>query len=194
MIKAVLFDADGVLLTGERFSRKLAKDYGISTDITEPFFKGPFKECIIGNADLKELLPQYLQKWGWQKSVDDFLDEWFESEHKIDEQLVQYIQDLRKKGIKCYLATNQEKYRVQYMLDKMGFSECFDKVYASSHLGHRKPAMEFYSKVVEDLGLEKSQILFWDDTSENIDAANQFGLKAELYTSFEDFKDTMNTL
>lgn len=194
MIKAILFDADGVLINSEMFSRHLAKDYGISTDITDPFFTGPFKDCLIGNADLKEILPPYLKEWGWEKSVDDFLDYWFESEHKIDEELVQYIQELRGRGVKCYLATNQEKYRVQYMLDKMGFSQCFDKIYASAHLGYRKPAMEFYTKVTEDLGLDKEEILFWDDTQGNIEAAKDFGIKTELYLSFEDFKNKMKTI
>lgn len=121
MIKSILFDADGVLINSERFSVHLARDYGIEADKTLPFFQGAFKACIVGNADLKEVIRPYLKEWGWEKSVDEFLDYWFKVEHKIDE------------------------------------------------------------------------VLFRDDTPENVKAAKQFGLQAELYTSFEDFKKKMQS-
>lgn len=192
MIEAILFDADGVLINGREFSFHLEKDYGITREITTPFFTGPFLECLVGKADLKEVLSPYIKEWGWKGSGDEFLEYWFKSEHIIDQDLIKYIQDLRKKGIKCYLATNQEKHRAQYMLDKMGFSTSFDKVYASSHLGHRKPDLEFFAKVMEDLGnIQKEAVLFWDDTPSHIDAAKGFGINAEIYTTFEDFKAKM---
>ena len=121
MIKVVLFDADGVLVNGEKFSVHLAKDYGITVEMTAPFFNGLMRDCVWGKADLREVLPPYLKEWGWKKSLDEFLDYWHKVEHNIDEPLVEYIQQLRKKGILCCLATNQEKTRFEYMLKEMGF-------------------------------------------------------------------------
>src|SRR5260221_12594154 len=99
MIKAILFDADGVLINGEMFSSVLEREYGISTKITTPFYAGPFQACLTGKADLKKIIKPYLKKWGWQKSVDEFLKTWFRAEHTIDKDLVDYIQELRKKDI-----------------------------------------------------------------------------------------------
>ena len=192
MIKALLLDADGVLINGEMFSKQLERDYGISTKTVEPFFTGPFLDCLIGKADLKKILPPFLDKWGWQKSVDDFLDYWFQAEHKLDEKLIQYIQALRARGIKCYVATNQEKHRAQYMLKQMGFEKSFDKVYASAHIGYKKPDFEFYKKVVKDIGIvTKVEVLFWDDSEKKVAGARKFGILGEVYTSFKDFKSTM---
>ena len=192
MIKVLVFDADGVLINGEMFSKKLAKEYGISTEQTAPFFKGVFNDCLVGNADLKESISPYLEEWGWKTGVDGFIDYWFSSEHSIDQELIEYIQDLRKNGIKCFVATNQEKHRAEYMFSKMGFDKSFDKLYASAHLGHKKPSLDFYAKLVSELGdVKKEEILFWDDAPENITGAREFGINAELYTSFEDFKKRM---
>jgi putative hydrolase of the HAD superfamily len=78
------------------------------------------------------------------------------------------------------------------MLNEMGFSKCFDKVFASAHLGHKKPAMEFYEKVLEDLEIkDKQSVLFWDDSKENVEGAREFGIKGEIYNNFEDFKERM---
>ena len=189
MIKVLIFDADGVLINGDIFSKRFSKEYNIDISKINPFFDGPFKDCLIGKADLKEAIIPYLEEWGWKDGVDNFLEYWFSTEHSIDHELIDYIQEYRKNGIKCVMATNQEKYRAEYLFNKIGFVNSFDKMYVSAHLGHKKTNKEFFEKLVNDLdGIKKDEILFWDDDIENINTAKEFGINAELYTTFEDFK------
>lgn len=190
MIKVVIFDADGVLVHGERkFSTTLAEKHGISLETTLPFFTGPFQECLVGDSDLKEIILPYLDKWGWDKGVDALLDYWFSLESKTDKELIKYIKELRRKGIVCFLATNNEKHRFQYMMDKMGLANAFDKTYSSAHLGHKKPDRKFFSKIFKQLdNIHKNEILFVDDSAENIQGAKEFGIHAELYTSMSNLK------
>src|SRR3989338_8065882 len=158
MIKVVIFDADGVIVQSKRkFSIKLEEKYDISRDMTLPFFNGPFQDCLIGSSDLKETISPYLPVWGWDRGVDEFLDIWFKAEHKVDEELAEYISSLRTQGILCLLATNNEKHRFNYMLDTMGLKDIFNKTYASATLGHKKPNLEFFSKIYDELdGLNKN--------------------------------------
>lgn len=194
MIKTILFDADGVLINGEYFSYYLERDFGIKRDLTREFFEGEFLDCIVGKRDLKTELVPYLKKWGWKESYEEFIDDWHKSEHNIDNDLVEYIQNLRKKGITCCLATNQNRHRFSYMLKEMGFANFFDRLYASDFLGHMKPSPKFYEKIIDDLKItNKKEVLFWDDTEQNILAARKFGIHAETYKSFEDFKNKMKT-
>lgn len=193
MIKVIIFDADGVLIPHTRkFSTLLQEDFGIPLEKTAEFFSGPFQDCLVGKADLKETVSRYLDSWGWDKGVDAFLDIWFEAQHGMDEDLVKYVQELRRKGILCLLATNNEKYRFQYILDKTGFANSFDKTYSSAHLGHKKPDQEFFEKILRDLkNIKKEEMLFWDDDIKNIKGAKDFGINAEFYVSFADFKQKM---
>ena len=193
MIKTILFDADGVLLNGEKFGKVLAKEKNISEETTRDFFTGPFQEAIVGKKDLRDILPPFLTKWKWHGSVDTFMQYWFEAEQKIDEALIAYIQKLRTRNIQCYIATNQEKNRIEYMLKNMGFADAFDGVFASSHIGHKKPTLQFYEMVVASLKLKKDQILFWDDSEKNVDGAKHFGIHAHVYTTFDDFVATMRS-
>lgn len=192
MIKVIIFDGINCVTYQEPLSVGLARDFNISLEKTLPFFKGALQDCVAGNSDLREVLPPYLKEWGWKKGVDGLLDYWFTRDHKIDLRLVSYIGDLKSKGRLCVLATNNEKYRFAYMLDKMGFNKIFDRTYCSALLKCKKPSQEFFLKIFRDLdNIKKDEILFFDDKIENVNGAKDFGIHAELYTSFDDFKEKM---
>lgn len=192
MIKVVVFDADGVVNHAERFSEQIMRKYGIPNEKMLPFFTGIFQKCLIGEADLKEEIVKYLPEWGIEQSVDEYLGEWFTHEHKVDQRIVTFIKHLREKGMRCYLATNQEKYRTAYMMEEMGFSQLFDGIFSSAHLGSRKPEKTFFQKVMQQLpGIQNNEVFFWDDTQEHVDAARRFGWHAEFYTTFDAFEKKM---
>ncbi len=188
MIKTIIFDADGVLVfRKEYFSKRL----GLSEDVMKKFFEGVFQECLVGKADLKEELPKYMHEWGWEGSVDELLKEWFEGERELNQELLSYIEKLRKKGITIYVGTNNEKYRTEYLRDVVGLGKVVHKFYGSGHIGHLKPDHKFFQYIIDDQKLDKDEVIFWDDFKENVKAARKFGIKAEYYYSFEDFEKKM---
>lgn len=190
MIKAIIFDVDGVLINGKRFSDILHHDYGITQEKTLPFFTGPFQECLVGNADLREEIQPYLKEWGWQKTVDDFLWYWFTAEQHIDRELFAYIEVLKSKGIHVYVASNNEKHRTAYLWNELGFSKVFAEIFSSAHIGHVKHQLQFFEKMLKKLpeGVRKDEILLWDDDMKNIQTAQEFGLQAEFYSGLEQLK------
>ena len=193
LLKVLLFDVDGVLVNGEPFSQQLARDYGITLEMTIPFFKGPFFECLVGKTDLKQEIAGYLPQWGWQRSVDGFLADWFAYETCIDEALLASIRRLRQQGLPCYLATNQERYRTAYILNEMGFADKFDGTFSSAHIGHTKHEPAFFAAVLDALpGIQAQEILFWDDSPGNVAAARAVGIQAELYANFSVYKEQMS--
>jgi len=191
MKKVILFDADGVVIQTELFSAQYGKEFGVTQEEFTPFFKGVFQDCVIGKADLKEIIKPYLPKWKWTGDVDSFLFRWFQSEHHVDQQLLDYIQGLRQKGILCFMATNQEKYRLEYLHTKMNFEHLFDGIYCSCEIGSKKPESAFYEYILQDLakrGIGKDEILFVDDTPSHVEGAKQAGIEDYLYKNFEEFK------
>lgn len=193
MISTLIFDADGVLINGEQFSEVLARDYNVDKTKEKEFFTTHFQECLVGKADLKESIAPYLSSFGWKGTTDEFLSYWFKSGHSLDEALIDCVQKLRQSGKQVVLATNQEKYRTDYMLKHMGFEGAFDKIYSSAHLGLKKPAVEFFAKVIDDLDVRKDDVLFWDDDQRNIDGAREYGIHAEFYTNYDSFIAKMKT-
>lgn len=195
MYKAVIFDNDGVLMNPlKMFSEVFSEKYLISLENVTPFFVGPLQDCIVSKKDLKEELVPWLQKWNYLGSVEDFLDEWFNSENYVDSTLVQRIKDLRRRGVKCYLATNQEKYRVEWMKKHLEFNELFDFVFSSSLLGVKKKDKKFFEMVLSKTGLNENEVLYLDDEEENIESAKTLGMKGFLYKGIEDLDKVENLL
>ncbi|MFO7842468.1 MAG: HAD family phosphatase [Bacteroidales bacterium] len=115
------------------------------------------------------------------------------SPKKIDNAWNSMLLDFPKKRIKL-LQELKSKYRLfllsntniihyhkynQDFIDQYGFglSNLFEKVYLSFDMGMRKPDLEVFKYVIKDSNLKPIETLFVDDSAENIDSANELGLK-----------------
>ncbi len=190
MIKAVLFDVDGLVLKARTqfFSHRLAAEQNIPREAVEEFFLGNFKKCSFGQADLKEEIMAYLPKWKYKGSIDDLLMYWFDSESTKDEAVLDVVSVLRKGGIACYIATRQEKYRLQYLLDDIGLKNHFDGAFCTCTIGFDKKDIRFYEHILNELALNPSEVLFLDDTPINVETAKSIGIDAHLYEGIEQLK------
>lgn len=92
IIRAVILDADGVLIFAWRFADYLGHEFGITGEITGEFFRGTFNDCLVGKRDLKDILPPYLTSWGWTDSVEEFLHLWMTAEDALDMRIVKTVQ------------------------------------------------------------------------------------------------------
>lgn len=191
-MKILLFDADGVVLNSKGFAKQFEEDFPDISEKSIPFFRQKFTACLKGELDLKKALEEELPSWGWSKTVDDFLNYWFLAESSMDSELLQHIHRIREQGYKCYLATNQETHRMKYILDTMGLGALFDGVFSSCSLGVMKDNENFFNFVLDRLGgITPDEVLFWDDSKKNVEVARNTGIKAEVYTTYEDFNRQM---
>jgi putative hydrolase of the HAD superfamily len=185
-----LFDLDGIVITGRKhyFSYRLSQEHNIPVKLVEEFFLNGFRECSFGKADLKEKIAPFLIKWNWKGTVEDLLEYWFTSEGTINKEVLKIIGDLRSKGIKCYIATRQEKYRMQYLLDTVGLKNYFDGVFCTCDIGYDKWQLEFFEYVFKKLKLKPQEIMFFDDTQKNIDIISKEGVHAYFYENIDTLK------
>ncbi len=191
-IRAVLFDADGVLIHPYRFRAWLEREHGITPAMTAPFFDGVFSEqCLVGQADLADALRPWLPKWGWRGTAAEFIAAWLAVENAPDERMLAAVTALRRAGYTVCLATSQEPNRAAYMRTVMGFESLFDNLFISCEMGCQKPEPEYFARIEAELELNAGQLLFWDDNPGWVAAARERGWQAEVYRGYEDFQRRM---
>lgn len=181
-IRSVVFDADGVLVRAGVFAEILRDRYGMSREDTAPFFQGPFIDCVLGRADLKEAMAPFLEKWGWPGTIDECLRTWFEADSALDHTALEVVDRLRRSGLRCFVASTQEAHRARYLEDELGLADRFDGLFFSCNLGTKKPERAFYDTVAAQIDTEPEAILFLDDHEPNIEGARAAGWNAELYS------------
>lgn len=196
MIKALLFDADGVLFfhTDKLFSDRLIAEYDVQPAKMEHFFTTIFPECLIGNKDIKQELTAKLEDWGWPGTTEELMEYWYSYEHRIDEPLIDYVRKLRQRDIPAFVATNNDHYRAEWLFGRLNIDQTvFDKLYAAGDMGVAKPEGGFFQLILSDLkDYKPEEILLWDDSLANIEGAKAIGMQAELYTDFKDFEAKMS--
>ena len=187
--KHIFFDADGVVIKNKYlFTQHLEQDYGIKMDKMLPFFTGVFRQCSVGKSDLKEELAKVIADWGWPGTVDELLAYWFSKGTQIDQEVVEYVKILREQGARCFMTTDQEKYRGQYLGRELGSGKIFERVFYSAEVGCSKKEQRFWEYVFGEVNDAPESSLFIDDDKANVDSVAAFGLDTYLYTDLASLK------
>lgn len=192
-MKVILFDMDGVLTFREQpFSIGYIKKFGINPAPLLNFFATEWRDFVTGKKDLREHIATHPKVWQWNGTPEELMDYWFKSEDNRNEPLMAIIRQLRAKGIKCHIATEQEKYRTAYML-KNTFANEFDGCFSTCDIGYKKSNPEYFKAVIDLLrndlpSLQPKDIMYLDDDADKLDAAKACSISGELYKSPDQLK------
>jgi putative hydrolase of the HAD superfamily len=183
-IDTVLFDADGVFQRPPAdFLRRLSH-----TALGDPELDGmPLLSDIFdaehaalaGQADFAITLAPVLQKWNAVCDVQAMLEHW--SAIDTDHSVLALVKELRDTGIVCAIASNQQTYRATHMSATLGYARVFDHEFYSCHLGHAKPAEDYFHAILRIGGFDPARTLFLDDREANVQSARAAGLHAEHF-------------
>jgi putative hydrolase of the HAD superfamily len=194
-MKTILIDADGVLLKKQPyFSIRISQEYNVPYELMEPFYLNELKKCQIAAADMKEELAKYLPKWNWTKSADEFMQYWFTTDVIPDQDVLAVVDTLRQQGAKCYLASEQEKYRSSHIWNIANLKNRLDGSFFTHDVGALKSTPEYFHRILATLNLKPEEVMFWDDDQKNVDVAKNAGIDARFYSNLEEFKQATATL
>ncbi len=129
-------------------------------------------------------------------TADELLDMWFKQEDVRNTELIKVIGELKKAGYKCYMATDQERYRGEYMR-KVMFPGLFEDYFISSEIGYKKTDHEFFGHVTKKFmerypEMKAEDIIFFDDSKSKIKSALSCGIDARLYKSTEQVRELLS--
>lgn len=186
MIKAAIFDLNGVFLKADYLSDRVEREYHIPGDRFYSALKRVLNATRKPGAEgFFKLLKPYLEELNLHISEEEFFDFWFSGE-KLAPGVLKYVKELRKKGIKVFILSNNFRERTKHY--HKNFPQIFsnvDRAYFSWETGLVKPDPKAYKAILDEHNLKPEECVYFDDVEENIEAARSLGIHAKKYKGLE---------
>lgn len=133
-----------------------------------------------GLISTEEFLEFYLENFP-KLSREQILDAWQYILKDFPQPRIEFIQQLAlTKKYKLILLSNTNELHIEWIKDNISFYEefknNFDAFYLSHEINLRKPNSDIYEFVLKEHQLKASEVLFIDDTKENIVSASDLGI------------------
>lgn len=188
MIRALLFDADGVL----QFPRPGAIQAFTALGKGRPGFVRELlaeeAKTMTGQVELRDVIEPLIQRFELPISADDLIAVWCQIDPRP--RMLEVVVEARAAGLKTALATNQQPYRGTWMQQNLPYADHFDELCYSFELGLAKPDPAFFTEIVGRLGVTPAEAVMIDDLPENVEAARSAGLHG-IVSAWTDDADTL---
>ena len=173
--KAFIFDFFGVMCPNISGNWNKKHSNEISLEEQEMYLRDA-DSGRISEQEAFTLLAKKISQQG-----DTLRNEWISSA-VVYQEMVNYIIELKNTS-KVVVCSNAPKTFFYEVLKKNNIETLFDIVVVSEEVGLLKPDPKMFELVLKKLGMQKGEVIFFDDTKKNVEGAEKFGIKAIWFNS-----------
>lgn len=180
MLKAVIFDMDGVLIDSEPLHARAAilalQEYSVNL---------PVEYCytFIGSTTA-HMLKTIMKEYQLSCSLEELEIAYQQAKHKLIKTegyigipyTKDLIIDLYQHGVKLAIASSSTKTEIDDVVRHLGIGKYFDKLISGTTVAHPKPAPDVFIKAMSELGVNHRECIVIEDSSHGVTAATTAGI------------------
>lgn len=189
-IEAVIFDLDGTLVDSMWMWREIDVEYLSQFDIEVP---SDLQQAVEGMS-FSETAQYFKERFNLPDPVEVIKMEWnkmawdkYGNEVPLKKGVIEFLEELRSRGIKTGIATSNSKELVEHVLRSLNITEYFDSVRTSCEAKKGKPAPDIYLLVADDLQVDPKDCLVFEDLALGIMAGKGAGMR--VCTVFDPYSE-----
>ncbi len=202
MIKAVLFDFNGVLdkINEERLKsiesvlgevdsnlKKHAAEVLVNIEMIDKYSPSDTMVKIVAKAFVKFFEKKEIRNYDAEKLSDMYMKarEKYKGIQDKAENVLKYLKD---KGMKLFIVSHSKKSDILNLFLKHNISDnFFDAIYSTQDLGLKKPNIEILEKIMKENNLNPENCMFiGDNIIEDMLPAKAIGMRTVLISDFVD--------
>jgi len=189
MIKAILFDFDGVLTTDKTGSattaRFLSGRTGLPHEQIKTVFRRHYFGTLRGESTQREVWSAFCAETGL--APEPYLLDDAARATPMDGAMLKLVRELRAKGYKTGMVTDNPVERIAVACEHFHLNELFDAIIVSGEIGSRKSEPTIFEAAFTALGVEAEECVFIDNTASNLTVPGQMGVKTIFFD--DEFRD-----
>ena len=195
-IRAVLFDFGGVL--AEEGFREGLSDLACRQGLDSQAVQRAASDAIyssgyvLGQGTEDEFWRLLRQKTGLTGEIETMRLA-IAARFALRPRMFAMVRALRRQGYITAILSDQTDW-LDRLDAELHFSQDFDRIYNSYHLGKGKRDPSVFDDVVGDLGLASRHVVFVDDNPGNVERARSRGLKALLFLNEDQCRNELETI
>lgn len=190
-----VFDFGGVVIkwkSNNPIFDNVADAYGVPREKMRKVLLDDLPRLEAGDVSMRGYLEDALGRFGKTlrkgDSPEELWTEPFERLVKFRDGTLRVVESLRKKGFLVYLFSNTSMPHVEF-LRRMKWHELFDGFISSCELRSVKPSKTAFTRALDSIGADPSEVVFIDDREENVAGAKASGISwAFRFTSIGQLK------
>lgn len=175
MIKAILFDLNGVLIDSESLNievwRKIFDKYGIE-------FNEEIYDNNIDGRTTKEVAADIVERGEIQEFIEskDRLWNMLFKKHGITifDETIPFLQHIKRNKVKTAIVTSSRK--AKDILEHLQIKQYFDAIIGGDDIKSGKPDPEIILKAMDILGVEATETALVEDSNAGLDAGRNAGV------------------
>ena len=181
MIKAVIFDMDGLMIDSERVTFECYQEIlkGMNLTMDEEFYK-----TLLGKP-LKGIYQRFYDVYGNDFPIEDVIKDVhalmaqrFETEGvPVKTDLKSLLEYLKINNYKTIVATSSNRDRVDTILAQAQITDYFDDSICGDEVTKGKPNPEVFLKSCQKLGVSVDEAIVLEDSEAGIQASYDAGIK-----------------
>ena len=187
VMKAVIFDMDGVLIDSQPYHFKAdietMSEYGVVKD--QKFYE-KFAGTLTSDRMriLKDLFKLDIPVEEMVKKREDMILEIMAREDiKPVSGIPEFLKSIKNRGLKTAVASSSGYDLIGLILSRLGISEYFDSITSGNDVKRGKPSPDIFLLAAERIGAEPSECLVVEDSENGVRAAKAAGMTALGYVN-----------
>lgn len=191
MLKAILFDLDGVILDSLDMWQQLGPNFIRSLGLEAEENLDKILYSLTSQAGYRYLKESYhlsLSMEEIEEKIRERIQAFYLEEPILKEGIPELLSYLRREEIPCFLCTQTPKDLAQGALEVLNLDSYFQKIWSTDGRTKGKEDPEIFQEILQDQALKGPEVLLIEDSLFAIETAKTLGIQSLYIKNSKDFE------
>jgi len=187
MIKAVLFDFDGVLTLDATGSQSICnyicKETGLEKDLFKKEYKKYNNALLYGNSTHEEIWEELCAAINKDITMEILYDSFINT--PLNNDMLLLAKGIKNKNYITGMVTDNKKDRMNSIVEYHNLAKLFDSIIVSADIGSGKEEVKIFLETMKSLNVTAEECIFIDNQEKNLIVPKELGMNVIYYSHEE---------